>query len=255
VKRHPVSEIFGPTIQGEGSLQGTPAYFIRFGGCEFRCDWCDTPHAVLPYAVRANDRLTSDEIVERLRNLAPGPEWVVLTGGNPVLHNLDNLIDKLHSNLYKTSVETQGAKFRDWVTKVDSICVSPKPPSSGVERKRVESSLDMFMGRFRSIPRSLREWSDMFFKVVVFDSTDYDWAKMLHRQYPNMPMFLSAGNDAGKTVGNPDRVDERTLEQVQRDLLRKARWLTNRTMVDRDMRNVRVQAQTHVLLWGNERGH
>jgi 7-carboxy-7-deazaguanine synthase len=43
-----ISEIFGPTIQGEGSLVGRPTVFVRTGGCDYRCDWCDTLYAVLP---------------------------------------------------------------------------------------------------------------------------------------------------------------------------------------------------------------
>jgi len=246
-----VSEIFGPTIQGEGVLQGMPSYFVRFGGCEFRCEWCDTPHAVLPASVRATPRLTEDDIIERLRSLTPGPEWIVLTGGNPALHELGELVDRLHTWDYKVSVETQGAKFRHWLVWCDSICVSPKPPSAGQQGRHVDSTLDAFMSRLWDADAQAR----VFFKVVVFDQTDYEWARALHRRYRVVPMFLSAGNDAGKTVGNPGRVDDRTTDQVVRDLLGRTRWLTNYTMVDPDMRNVRVQSQQHVLLWGNVRGH
>jgi 7-carboxy-7-deazaguanine synthase len=250
VKGHAVSEIFGPTIQGEGELQGMPAYFVRFGGCEFRCDWCDTPHAVLPHAVRATPHLTSDEIIERLKALPPGPRLIVLTGGNPVLHELDDLVNYLHHLDYLVSVETQGAKFRPWITRCDSICVSPKPPSALLHGKQVDTSLDAFMSQ-------VWVWggTSVFFKVVVFDQKDYEWARSLHHRYTDVPMFLSAGNDAGRTVGNPNRVDDRTRDQVVRDLLTRTRWLTNYTMVDPDMKDVRVQSQQHVLLWGNERGH
>jgi len=254
VKGHPVTELFGPTIQGEGELQGIPAYFIRFGGCEYRCDWCDTPHAVLPKVVRASARWTPEEIVGRLKGLAPGPEWVVLTGGNPALHELGPLVDSLHEFGYYVSVETQGAKFRNWIVWCDSVCVSPKPPSAGIGR-RVETDLASFMEKVSNATTKGRREHGMFFKVVVFDQTDYEWAKKIHKRYAHVPMFLSAGNDAGKTVGNPDRVDERTLDQVVRDLLGRTRWLTNYTMIDPDMKDVRVQSQQHVLLWGNERGH
>jgi 7-carboxy-7-deazaguanine synthase len=228
-----------------------PAYFIRFGGCEYRCEWCDTPFAVLPHSVRATPRMTTDEIMDRLRALTPGPRLVVLTGGNPLLHDLKELVHSLHTWDYKVSIETQGAKYRDWVTHCDSICVSPKPPSAGLQGKNVDQALDAFMTRLWAADGNAR----VFFKVVVFDQTDYEWAKLTHYRYQDVPMYLSAGNDAGKTVGNPNRVDERTLDQIQRDLLARARWLTNYTMVDPDMKDVRVQAQMHVLYWGNERGH
>ena len=51
---YPVIEIFGPTIQGEGSEAGLATHFIRVGGCDYRCSWCDTMYAVDPAAVRAN---------------------------------------------------------------------------------------------------------------------------------------------------------------------------------------------------------
>ena len=133
MKKYPVTEIFGPTVQGEGEHQGKPAYFIRFGGCDYRCEWCDTPHAVLPQAVRAAERLDAFEIVERLRSLPPGPGWVVITGGNPALHELGALVNALQEHNYKVSVETQGSRWKEWLRDCDSICVSPKPPSSGME--------------------------------------------------------------------------------------------------------------------------
>src|SRR3954470_4973626 len=82
----PVVEVFGPTVQGEGPDAGIPAYFVRFGGCDWRCTWCDSMHAVDPAEVRAHaERLTATEIVDRLRALPPGPGLTVLSGGNPAL--------------------------------------------------------------------------------------------------------------------------------------------------------------------------
>src|SRR4051794_20292397 len=77
----PVVEIFGPTVQGEGPDAGVPAYFVRFGGCDWRCTWCDSMHAVEPAQVRQNaERLTVAEITDRVRVLPEGPRLVVLSG-------------------------------------------------------------------------------------------------------------------------------------------------------------------------------
>lgn len=246
-KTYPVAEIFGPTVQGEGEHQGLPAHFIRFGGCDYRCDWCDTPHAVLPQAVRANERLGTIEIIDRVNALASGPAWVVITGGNPALHELGGLVDALNQNNYMVSVETQGSKWKEWLRDVDSLCISPKPPSSQMDTNMVEEQLEEFLANANGAP--------YFLKIVVFDQRDYEWAKRIHKQYFFARMFLSAGNDAGRTVGNPSRADGRSWAQATADLLHRARWLTNRVMVDPAMRDVRVQAQYHVLLWGNEIGH
>src|SRR5438105_206992 len=50
----PVIEVFGPTVQGEGPDAGRPAYFVRFGGCDYRCSWCDSMYAVEPADVRSH---------------------------------------------------------------------------------------------------------------------------------------------------------------------------------------------------------
>jgi 7-carboxy-7-deazaguanine synthase len=109
-----------------------------------------------------------------------------------------------------------------------------------------------FMRKCRARLYAKPDWC--FLKVVVFDHADYEFAKKIHKAYPSHPFYVSTGNDAGRTVGNPGRIDPRTTEQIRSDLLQKALWLTNRVMVDPDMRDVKVQTQQHVLLWGNELG-
>lgn len=247
VKKFSVTEIFGPTIQGEGIDQGVPCYFVRFGGCDFKCTWCDTPHAVLPQYVRRSKRMTEYDISEAVRRLTPGPQWVVLSGGNPAMHDLEELVFDLHCCGYKVAVETQGTKAPVWLADVDRLCVSPKPPSSG--HKYTTGDLAIF---FRDYSEFTLQKS--FLKVVVFDQRDYAFAAMMHNEFPELPFFLSAGNDAGATVGNPDRVDERLPDQVADDLIYKGRWLANMAMVDRTMKDARVQMQQHVLYWGNEKG-
>src|SRR3954451_23575028 len=101
-RAHPVIEIFGPTVQGEGAEAGIPTHFVRLGGCDYRCSWCDTMYAVDPASVRENARrLTADEILDRLATLEGRPEWVTISGGNPALHRLDGLVFRLHQQDYK----------------------------------------------------------------------------------------------------------------------------------------------------------
>src|SRR3954449_11904275 len=89
IRTFPVIEIFGPTIQGEGAEAGLPTHFVRLGGCDYRCAWCDTMYAVDPRTVRArSESLPATEIVGRLHELGGHPEWVTLSGGNPALHHL-----------------------------------------------------------------------------------------------------------------------------------------------------------------------
>src|ERR1700731_950459 len=74
-----ISEIFGPTIQGEGPLIGRPTVFVRTGGCDYRCAWCDTLYAVLPEYRDQWTLMTTPEIMTRVNELA---------GGQPVLVSL-----------------------------------------------------------------------------------------------------------------------------------------------------------------------
>jgi 7-carboxy-7-deazaguanine synthase len=150
------------------------------------------------------------------------------------------------------AVETQGTRYHPFLKGVDRICLSPKPPSSGMVQKF--STVDTIIQEENVFNRGRAEGPRIFLKVVVFDHLDYEFARMVHSKYPDIPFYLSAGNDAGATVGNPSRFDGRSSEQVKLDLFVKARWLTNRVMVDPLMADARVQAQFHVALWGNELG-
>ena len=114
----PVMEHFY-TIQGEGYYQGKAAYFVRLGGCDVGCTWCDVKESWLA----ENHPLYSvDEIVNEI--VKSGAKICVITGGEPLIYNLNELTKQLHSNNIRTHVETSGAYplSGEW----DWICVSPK---------------------------------------------------------------------------------------------------------------------------------
>lgn len=253
----PVAEIFGPTIQGEGVEQGAPCAFIRVGGCDYKCSWCDTPHAVLPQNVRTLERLTPEEIVDKVEAIVPSPPWVIISGGNPAIYDLGELVSRLKGAGFLVAVETQASRFQPWFTKLDRLCLSPKPPSSGMMPTGGSRHQDHLLRTLETIALSREIMPGVaFLKVVVFDDLDLDWAKELRKNFPEFELYLSAGNDAGKTVGNPDRVDHRTLEDVRNDLLERSTWLTEKVLADPELcsQQVVVQAQHHVLLWGNRQG-
>src|SRR4051812_1078469 len=142
----PVVEIFGPTVQGEGPDAGRPAYFVRFGGCDFRCSWCDSMYAVDPAAVRSNaERLSAHEVEQRLSALDAGPSLVVLSGGNPALLDLAELVERLQAAGVEVAIETQGSVWRDWLASVDRLVVSPKGPSSGMDTAAHRAQFAEFM--------------------------------------------------------------------------------------------------------------
>jgi 7-carboxy-7-deazaguanine synthase len=189
--------------------------------------------------------MNAEEIVGKVAALTPGPHWVVISGGNPALHELGFLVDILHDADYKVAVETQGTVSKSWLWSVDRLCISPKPPSS--EYTTDLDTLRNFIGACHP--------DRTFLKVVVQTVTDYNYAKLVHRHFSAWPMFISACNNAGATVGNPAGEDHRSEDQVAKYLINSGRRLANRLMIDPDMADVRVQIQNHVLYWGNERGH
>jgi 7-carboxy-7-deazaguanine synthase len=237
----PVVEVFGPTIQGEGELAGLPTAFVRFGGCDYRCSWCDSLHAVRPADVRRAPRMTATEIAAAVAELPGGPDWVTLSGGNPALHELGELVAYLHAGRRRVAVETQGSVWRDWLGDVDLLTISPKPPSSGMASVEHEAETHAFIRRAAGVP------APAALKVVVFDEPDYAWASGLRARHPALPFHLSCGTD-------PPCVGESHEASLAR-LSARYRWLAARASADPDMAGARILPQLHVLAWGHELGH
>lgn len=235
----PVVEIFGPTIQGEGPDAGRPVYFIRLGGCDYRCSWCDSMYAVEPAEVRKARRMGVDAIVEELERLPLGAQRVVISGGNPALHDLTALVAALQVGVgLRVAVETQGSVWRAWLRNVDTLVVSPKPPSSGMVTDKHKAQTYAFMTHVET-------WSSLSLKVVVFDVRDYLWARRLHRDYPDVPFYVSAG-----TPVDPNMPGEDTINEV----LNRFAWLAETVAKDILMADAVVLPQLHVLAWGTVRG-
>lgn len=239
-KTFPVMEVFGPTIQGEGPAAGQPCYFVRFGGCDYRCSWCDSMHAVDPASVRRNaTRMTRDEITAALLALNGEARVVVLSGGNPALLELGPLVTHLRSIGKQVHLETQGSRWKRWMGDVDQLVISPKPPSSGMATEaKVDAMMDV-VHQAVSEPVSKR----MCLKVVVFDHDDYEWACWLHERFPYVPFFVSAGTPVGDS-------DEATIDTV----LVRYQWICELAARDPRMARARVLPQLHVLAWGTRQG-
>ncbi len=107
------------TIQGEGYYQGRAAYFVRLGGCDVGCSWCDVKES---WDAAKHPNMTAEEIVTMVA--ASGTKICVVTGGEPLLYNLDELTRALKAKNIRTHIETSGAYpvSGQW----DWICVSPK---------------------------------------------------------------------------------------------------------------------------------
>lgn len=144
----PVMEHFY-TLQGEGFHQGKAAYFIRLGGCDVGCVWCDVKDS---WDVSKHPKLKIENL--KLRISETPAEIVVITGGEPLMHDLNALTKELQQSGLKTHIETSGAYplSGSW----DWICLSPK--------------------KFKApLPGIIPLANEL--KIVVFNRSDFDWAE------------------------------------------------------------------------------
>ena len=137
------------SIQGEGYNTGKPAYFIRVGGCDIGCEWCDSK---LAWDAQINQLTSIDDII---RNAKKYPaKAVVVTGGEPLLYNLDYLCIQLKKFNIKTFIETSGSHNISGIW--NWICLSPKktcPPLPEIYDKADE------------------------LKVIIKNPEDFEWAE------------------------------------------------------------------------------
>jgi 7-carboxy-7-deazaguanine synthase len=158
----PVMEAFY-TLQGEGYHAGKAAYFIRLAGCDIGCHWCDVKESW----VEENHPLKSPvEIVKEAKKFPT--KMVVITGGEPLLYNLDELTDRLHKAGFKVHLETSGAY--PFTGEFEWITLSPKKFKFPVEKAyKVADEL----------------------KVIVFNSSDFKWAEQeAFKSNQNCKLFL-----------------------------------------------------------------
>lgn len=233
-----ISEIFGPTIQGEGALIGAPTVFVRAGGCDYRCCWCDSLHAVDSAYRQDWASLKTEDIWAKVWELSGGtPLTVSLSGGNPAIQDFGPLIEKGHAHGFQFALETQGSVARDWFCDLDLLILSPKPPSSG---EAVDwDKFDDCIARART--------RRIVLKIVVFDEVDYDWARDVAGRYRAMPLYLQPGNH---TPPPPDAGDA-TVDIA--GIIDRMQWLVDKALGDRWF-TPHILPQLHVLLWGNKRG-
>jgi 7-carboxy-7-deazaguanine synthase len=144
----PVMEDFY-TLQGEGFHQGKAAYFIRLGGCDVGCVWCDVKDS---WDADKHPKLKIESLKSKIKKTPA--EIVVITGGEPLMHNLTELTKELQAAGLKTHIETSGAHALSgsW----DWICLSPK--------------------KFKApLPGIVPLANEL--KIVVFNKSDFDWAE------------------------------------------------------------------------------
>ena len=242
----PVVEIFGPTLQGEGSVIGLKTMFVRFGFCDGVgrsgwCSWCDSMEAVDPINKSKWQMMTAEQIARDVgaRANETGTFHVTLTGGNPALHELGELVDILQKEMIMVNVETQGTVFRPWLSQVDTLTVSPKPPSAG----------EWDEGKFKRFV--LGATADQYepetcLKIVVdpYSIDDVEFARHVIHDYGHM--FHHRVLSALTPPGFMDYDDSVLADYT--------RMLAKKVLNDPSFGDVRVLFQYHKFLWGSQLG-
>ncbi|HRO70892.1 MAG TPA: 7-carboxy-7-deazaguanine synthase QueE [Chitinophagaceae bacterium] len=144
----PVMEHFY-TLQGEGYHQGRAAYFIRLGGCDVGCVWCDVKES---WDATHHPLMSIDTLVDEVKKTLA--QMVVITGGEPLLHNLDELTQQLQHAGLETNIETSGSSPLSG--KWDWICLSPK--------------------KFKEPLPEVISMADEL-KIIVYNASDFKWAE------------------------------------------------------------------------------
>jgi 7-carboxy-7-deazaguanine synthase len=168
----PVMESFY-TIQGEGFHQGKAAYFIRLGGCDVGCVWCDVKDSwdAGKHPLKSVEQLIADASIHSCR-------MAVITGGEPLMHDCTPLTDSLHDAGFHVNIETSGSYplSGNW----DWICLSPK--------------------KFKApLPEILPLANEL--KVVVFNKSDFAWAeKYASLVSPECKLYLQPEWDKSVTM-------------------------------------------------------
>ncbi len=151
----PIMEHFY-TIQGEGLHQGKAAYFIRLGGCDVGCVWCDVKES---WDADAHPKMSVQALVDEV--LATPCKIAVITGGEPLMYDLTDLTESLQSAGIRTHIETSGAYPLSG--KWDWICFSPK--------------------KFKEpLPEVAAQADEL--KVIVYNKHDFKWAESFISQIP-----------------------------------------------------------------------
>ena len=223
-----VSELFGPTLQGEGPSAGRLASFIRLSGCPLRCQWCDTPWTWdwTRFNRRAEQRRigTADVLTWALGQT---PRLIVITGGEPLIQarQLTGLAATLTANGHEVEIETSGTIAPPPALAIDGVRfnVSPKLANSGIPAAR----------RIRAgALRALASQGNARFKFVATGLADLDEIAELRDAYGLDPVWvMPEGTSSTAVLGG-------------------MRMLADAVIA----RGWNLSSRLHVLLWEDTRG-
>lgn len=230
----PIREIFGPTIQGEGLHAGRLATFVRVAGCDSQCEWCDTK-----YAWDVNDTkvkmMSAEQIAEFVIRKPSLHRLVVLTGGNPCMYDLSDLVDTFHNNDYEVHVETQGTIFPGWLDKADFVSLSPKIPLLSLnflEMSEAKSKMRDMLNALEFVKHQI--------KFVIESRIEFEFALEIAKSNPDEDVIFQ-----------PKYIEKFSIPVNMKDLTELANIICKDPRVPS---NVRFMPQLHRIIWGDLHG-
>ncbi|MCL2417582.1 MAG: 7-carboxy-7-deazaguanine synthase QueE [Bacteroidales bacterium] len=164
MKQYPIVEHFY-SLQGEGANAGKPAYFLRLSGCNVQCDFCDSKNS---WDEANAQKMSSEKIVELIKKTTA--KNVVVTGGEPLLHNLDELCKTIRTHIPNVNLWLETSGTAPFSGDFNHVCLSPKK---------------------KSLPLSENYAKANELKVIIQNSDDFEFAETQTEQVnPSCSLFL-----------------------------------------------------------------
>ncbi len=171
-----VSEIFF-SLNGEGLEIGKPTVFVRLSGCNLECSWCDTE-----YTNEDPKEMSAMEIIKEIKKVDNGSDSVLITGGEPLGQDIENLVSLLKEKEYQISIETNGSIYCDILLNFDFISADIKTPSSSNETCDLDT--------FKKIVNAIKIKRGQI-KAVIADEEDYEFLKkFIEKNSFNVPVII-----------------------------------------------------------------
>ncbi len=217
------------SIQGEGTLIGSPMVFIRLWGCNMACKWCDTRYSWAPEFkdTTKREKMTPESLTDHLLQKYPEVTWFNFTGGEPSLWEEEILVTAklLHNRSKKVSIQTNGKFWKNNLfSNLDKVCMDVKCPDSGETSDLTSLS-------------KLRKQDEV--KFVLDTQNDYEYAKNVIQSYQT---------DASIII-QPVMHEKDSFDEYYANL---------RNLIDEfdtlETDKIRILPQLHQLLWRDQAG-